>query len=125
MIGIDGHTSEDASDCFCIPVSKALPINWCKKKRVALKVPEQWESKFCYSSYLKSVKAIAAPESLFDEEPTHGFKKGMYVEAVDVVEPHLICPGIGRSRFAKLQQFDLLFTLFLFLVQKSNRWPVI
>lgn len=99
MIGIDGHTSKDASDCFCLHKSKALPIDWCKKNRVSLTVPEGWESsRFNYSSYLKSENAIAAPDSLFEEEPTHGFKKGMYVEAVDVVEPHMICPAFSRYR---------------------------
>lgn len=98
MIGIDGHTAEDASDCFCYHKSMCLPINWCKENRVSLKVPEDWDSaKFNYVTYLKSVKAIAAPRSLFDDkEPDHGFKKGMYVEAVDLVEPHLICPAQGR-----------------------------
>ena len=98
MIGIDGHTSDDGSDSFCAHKSKCLPINWCKENRVSLKVPEKWEgTRFSYANYLKSEKAIAAPLSLFEKEKEeiNGFKKGMHVEAVDVVEPHLICPGIG------------------------------
>lgn len=108
MIGIDGHTSDDASDCFCCHKSKCLPVNWCKRNRVSLKVPEDWEfTKFDYSTYLNSMNVIAAPDSLFVDQTINGFKKGMYVEAVDVVEPHLICPGIGMRLVFSLDLLNL------------------
>jgi hypothetical protein len=53
---------------------------------------------FKWFDYLKQTKSLAAPVKLFDKEiPKHGFKVGMKLEAVDLMEPRLLCVGsVGR-----------------------------
>ncbi|MGH0127678.1 UNVERIFIED_CONTAM: hypothetical protein FKN15_009562 [Acipenser sinensis] len=47
---------------------------------------------FKWFDYLREVGSIAAPVKLFNKEvPNHGFRKGMKVEAVDLMEPRLVC----------------------------------
>lgn len=101
MIGVDGMTAEDGSDAYCYYRSDCLPVNYCKKHKIPLTVPEGYDKKkFNYTSYLRDVRGVAAPEELFkDEKPdaAHSFKAGMYLEAVDLMEPHLICPAFVKQ----------------------------
>jgi hypothetical protein len=54
--------------------------------------PIGYKNEFTWFQYLKETKSIAAPVPLFKKDiPKHGFKEGMYVEAVDLMEPRLIC----------------------------------
>ncbi|XP_073644232.1 lethal(3)malignant brain tumor-like protein 2 isoform X3 [Tursiops truncatus] len=47
---------------------------------------------FSWETYLEKTKAKAAPSRLFNTDcPNHGFKVGMKLEAVDLMEPRLIC----------------------------------
>ena len=109
MIGIDGLTSIDCSDCFCCHKSDLMPINYCNKHKGTLSTPKEYQTKkkFDYTSYLKSINADAAPNFLFDE-PVHNFKKGMYLEAVDYLEPNLICPAIVKKVVGKLIKISFI-----------------
>ena len=43
---------------------------------------------FHWFEYLKHTKSVAAPVKLFDKEmPKHGFRVGMKLEAVDLMDP--------------------------------------
>uniref|UniRef100_A0A8C9QSQ4 Lethal(3)malignant brain tumor-like protein 2 n=1 Tax=Spermophilus dauricus TaxID=99837 RepID=A0A8C9QSQ4_SPEDA len=47
---------------------------------------------FNWDTYLEKTKSRAAPSRLFNMDcPNHGFKVGMKLEAVDLMEPRLIC----------------------------------
>lgn len=101
MIGVDGMTSEDGSDAFCYHRSDCLPINYAKKYKIALTKPEDYtKKKFDYTTYLNDIGAKPAPLCLFkDDTPDreHSFKKGMYIEAADLMEPHLVCPAFIKQ----------------------------
>jgi len=103
MIGIDGMTSEDGSDAFCYHRSDCLPINYCKKHKIPLTTPEGCEKKrFNYTTYLTETNSRAAPETLFKNDVQHMFKVGMYLEAVDLMEPHLLCPAFVKQVAGRL-----------------------
>ncbi|XP_061869021.1 lethal(3)malignant brain tumor-like protein 2 isoform X2 [Colius striatus] len=95
MISIDGATSADESDWFCYHASShaIFPINFCQKNNINLTPPKGHDAKtFNWESYLEKTKSRPAPARLFNTDcPNHGFKAGMKVEAVDLVEPRLIC----------------------------------
>uniref|UniRef100_A0A8C9LEQ9 L3MBTL histone methyl-lysine binding protein 2 n=1 Tax=Pavo cristatus TaxID=9049 RepID=A0A8C9LEQ9_PAVCR len=84
MISIDGATSDDGSDWFCYHASShaIFPVNFCQKNNIDLTPPkgEIWTLKW----------QIEMNQNLRDC-PNHGFKAGMKVEAVDLMEPRLIC----------------------------------
>ncbi|KAJ8298307.1 hypothetical protein KUTeg_024838 [Tegillarca granosa] len=62
-----------------------------------------YKGQFKWFDYLKQTKAIAAPVALFDKEiPKHGFKSGMKIEAVDLMEPRLICVGTVNKVVGRL-----------------------
>ncbi|MEQ2203824.1 hypothetical protein XENOCAPTIV_004117 [Xenoophorus captivus] len=47
---------------------------------------------FRWFEYLRESKSLAAPVNLFNKEvPNHGFRPGMKLEAVDLMEPRLVC----------------------------------
>lgn len=100
MIGIDGSIAQNGSDWFnyhstspCI-----FPVGFCEVNGIELTPPRGYKGQFKWFEYLRQTKAVAAPVKLFDKEiPKHGFKPGMKVEAVDLMEPRLICVAtIGR-----------------------------
>ncbi|NWU92782.1 LMBL2 protein, partial [Upupa epops] len=95
MISIDGATSDESSDWFCYHASShaIFPINFCQKNNIDLTPPKGQDPKtFNWESYLQKTKSKAAPARLFNTDcPNHGFKAGMKVEAVDLMEPRLIC----------------------------------
>ncbi|XP_077195502.1 lethal(3)malignant brain tumor-like protein 2 isoform X2 [Paroedura picta] len=95
MIGIDGTASEDGSDWFCYHASlhSIFPAGFCKKNSIVLIPPKGYDAKtFSWASYLEKTKSKAAPTRLFNMDcPNHGFKVGTKLEAVDLMEPRLIC----------------------------------
>jgi len=51
-----------------------------------------YDKEFKWFTYLRETKSMAAPVQLFKKDiPKHGFKEGMYLEAVDLMEPRLVC----------------------------------
>ncbi|XP_056337795.1 lethal(3)malignant brain tumor-like protein 2 isoform X4 [Oenanthe melanoleuca] len=95
MISIDGATSDDGSDWFCYHASShaIFPANFCKRNNIELTPPKGHDAKtFSWERYLEETKSRPAPSRLFNTDcPNHGFKAGMKVEAVDLMEPRLIC----------------------------------
>ncbi|NXW72061.1 LMBL2 protein, partial [Hirundo rustica] len=95
MISIDGATSDDGSDWFCYHASShaIFPANFCKRNSIELTPPKGHDAKtFSWERYLEETKSRPAPSRLFNTDcPNHGFKAGMKVEAVDLMEPRLIC----------------------------------
>ncbi|NXT12771.1 MBTD1 protein, partial [Prunella fulvescens] len=66
---------------YCIEVSKC-----CLKFTGYAKLPFKW------FDYLRETDSIAAPVKLFNKDvPNHGFHVGMKLEAVDLMEPRLVC----------------------------------
>ncbi|XP_042326125.1 lethal(3)malignant brain tumor-like protein 2 isoform X2 [Sceloporus undulatus] len=95
MIGIDGTASQDGSDWFCYHASlhSIFPAGFCKRNSIELTPPKGYDAKtFDWASYLEETNSKAAPTRLFNMDfPNHGFKMGVKLEAVDLMEPRLIC----------------------------------
>ncbi|XP_078093729.1 lethal(3)malignant brain tumor-like protein 2 isoform X2 [Mustelus asterias] len=94
MIGIDGCEAADGTDWFCYHASSCsiFPVGFCKKNDIELTPPRGWEKCFDWEAYLSETGTMAAPASLFIRDiPYHGFEPGMKLEAVDLMEPRLIC----------------------------------
>uniref|UniRef100_UPI00398F2666 lethal(3)malignant brain tumor-like protein 2 isoform X2 n=1 Tax=Pristiophorus japonicus TaxID=55135 RepID=UPI00398F2666 len=94
MIGIDGSEAADGTDWFCYHASSycIFPVGFCKKNDIELTPPRGYEKFFDWEMYLTETGAMAAPASLFIRDiPYHGFEPGMKLEAVDLIEPRLIC----------------------------------
>ncbi|KAH0616853.1 hypothetical protein JD844_028281, partial [Phrynosoma platyrhinos] len=87
MIGIDGAASQDGSDWFCYHASlhSIFPAGFCKKNSIELIPPKGYDAKtFNWASYLEDTNSKAAPTRLFN-------MMGAKLEAVDLMEPRLIC----------------------------------
>ncbi|XP_025020845.1 lethal(3)malignant brain tumor-like protein 2 isoform X1 [Python bivittatus] len=95
MLGIDGTASESDSDWFCYHGSlhSIFPAGFCKNNNIELTPPKGYDVKiFSWASYLDKTKSKSAPARLFNVDcPSHGFKVGAKIEAVDLMEPRLIC----------------------------------
>ncbi|XP_074127902.1 lethal(3)malignant brain tumor-like protein 2 isoform X1 [Sminthopsis crassicaudata] len=95
MICIDGSPSVDDSDWFCYHASShaIFPATFCQKNAIDLTPPKGYDAKtFDWASYLQETNSKAAPARLFNMDcPNHGFRVGMKLEAVDLMEPRLIC----------------------------------
>ncbi|XP_062918769.1 lethal(3)malignant brain tumor-like protein 2 isoform X1 [Mobula hypostoma] len=94
MIGIDGTEAPDGSDWFCYHACSysIFPVGFCKKNDIALLTPQGYEKNFDWETYLIETGSVAAPANLFIRDiPYHGFEPGMKLEAVDLMEPRLIC----------------------------------
>uniref|UniRef100_A0A0B7B795 FCS-type domain-containing protein n=1 Tax=Arion vulgaris TaxID=1028688 RepID=A0A0B7B795_9EUPU len=94
MIGIDGSMAENGSDWFCYHTTSPciFPVGFCKINNLELTPPRGTKGPFKWLDYLKQTRSVAAPVKLFDKDiPKHGFRPGMKVEAVDLMEPRLIC----------------------------------
>ncbi|XP_029446321.1 lethal(3)malignant brain tumor-like protein 2 isoform X2 [Rhinatrema bivittatum] len=94
MVSVDG-VSGSASEWFCYHASShaIFPVGFCEKYDIELTPPKGYEYKiFSWAAYLAKTKSQAAPARLFDTDcPNHGFEAGMKLEAVDLMEPRLIC----------------------------------
>ncbi|ELW64442.1 Lethal(3)malignant brain tumor-like protein 2 [Tupaia chinensis] len=95
MLSVDGGPSTDGSDWFCYHASShaIFPATFCQKNDIELTPPKGYEAQtFTWEAYLEKTKSKAAPSRLFNMDcPNHGFKVGMKLEAVDLMEPRLIC----------------------------------
>ncbi|KAK6976280.1 MBT domain-containing protein 1 [Biomphalaria glabrata] len=94
MIGIDGSMAENGSDWFCYHATSPciFPVGFCEINNLELTPPRGTKGPFKWFDYLKQTKSMAASVKLFDKDiPKHGFRPGMKVEAVDLMEPRLIC----------------------------------
>ncbi|XP_038591685.1 lethal(3)malignant brain tumor-like protein 2 isoform X2 [Micropterus salmoides] len=106
MVGIDGTISNNGSDWFCYHASShaILPVDFCKKNNIPLTVPQGYDSQtFTWEKYLKETKAKAAPARLFNADyPGHGFSPNMKLEAVDLMEPRLVCVATVKRYVGRL-----------------------
>lgn len=94
MIGIDGMMAANGSDWFCYHASSPyiFPCGYCSLNDLTLTPPRGYNKEFNWFQYLRETKSMAASVPLFHKDiPKHGFKEGMYLEAVDLMEPRLIC----------------------------------
>ncbi|KAM4715702.1 MBT domain-containing protein 1 isoform 2-T2 [Anableps anableps] len=95
MIGIDGSEAIDGSDWFCYHgMSPSIfPVGFCEINNIELTPPKGYTKlPFKWFDYLRETGSVAAPVKLFNKEvPNHGFRIGMKLEAVDLMEPRLVC----------------------------------
>ncbi|XP_068769994.1 MBT domain-containing protein 1 isoform X2 [Struthio camelus] len=95
MIGIDGSEAADGSDWFCYHATSPsiFPVGFCEINMIELTPPRGYAKlPFKWFDYLRETDSIAAPVKLFNKEvPNHGFNVGMKLEAVDLMEPRLVC----------------------------------
>uniref|UniRef100_A0A2K5IE27 FCS-type domain-containing protein n=1 Tax=Colobus angolensis palliatus TaxID=336983 RepID=A0A2K5IE27_COLAP len=106
MICVDGGPSTDGSDWFCYHASShaIFPATFCQKNDIELTPPKGYEVQtFNWENYLEKTKSKAAPSRLFNMDcPNHGFKVGMKLEAVDLMEPRLICVATVKRAVHRL-----------------------
>uniref|UniRef100_F6PKW2 FCS-type domain-containing protein n=1 Tax=Monodelphis domestica TaxID=13616 RepID=F6PKW2_MONDO len=90
MIGIDGSEAADGSDWFCYHAPPPLFPVFCE---ILMNTPQSYTKlPFKWFDYLRETGSIAAPVKLFNKDvPNHGFRVGMKLEAVDLMEPRLVC----------------------------------
>ncbi|KAG2463680.1 LMBL2 protein, partial [Polypterus senegalus] len=95
MIGLDITETPDSNNWFCFHASShaIFPAGFCDRNEITLTLPFGYDKiSFSWSQYLKNTGSRAAPPRLFNtDRPNHGFKPGMKLEAVDLMEPRLIC----------------------------------
>ncbi|XP_068605815.1 MBT domain-containing protein 1-like [Brachionichthys hirsutus] len=95
MIGIDGSEAPDGSDWFCYHSTSPsiFPSGFCDINNIGLTPPRGYASlPYRWFEYLKETRSVAAPVNLFNKEvPNHGFHPGMKLEAVDLMDPRLVC----------------------------------
>lgn len=93
MIGIDGSMCPTGSDWFCFHATSPylFPAGYCKTNNIELSSPYN-DKNFDWDKYIAETKSRAAPASLFNRAiPEHGFKEGMMIEAVDLMQSRLVC----------------------------------
>ncbi|CAB1311838.1 unnamed protein product [Coregonus sp. 'balchen'] len=95
MIGVDGSEVADGSDWFCYHSTSPsiFPAGFCEINNIELTPPRGYTKlPFKWFDYLRETSSIAAPVKLFNKDvPNHGFRQGMKLEAVDLMEPRLVC----------------------------------
>ncbi|XP_019938458.2 lethal(3)malignant brain tumor-like protein 2 isoform X2 [Paralichthys olivaceus] len=106
MVGVDGPLSDNSSDWFCYHASShaIMPVDFCNKNHLPLTVPQGYDSQtFTWEKYLKETNAKAAPARLFNADyPGHGFSANMKLEAVDLMEPRLVCVATVKHCVGRL-----------------------
>ncbi|XP_061611100.1 lethal(3)malignant brain tumor-like protein 2 [Phyllopteryx taeniolatus] len=106
MVGIDGAASLNGADRFCYHASShaILPRGFCKKNNINLTVPQGFDPKtFTWENYLKETNSKAAPPQLFNTDyPGHGFSPNVKLEAVDLMEPRLVCVATVKRCVGRL-----------------------
>ncbi|XP_032430475.1 lethal(3)malignant brain tumor-like protein 2 isoform X3 [Xiphophorus hellerii] len=106
MVGIDGTELNNGADWFCYHASShaILPINFCKRNDITLTGPRGSDPQtFTWDKYLQETKATAAPARLFNtDNPGHGFSPNMKLEAVDLMEPRLVCVATVKRCVGRL-----------------------
>ncbi|XP_077407755.1 lethal(3)malignant brain tumor-like protein 2 isoform X4 [Vanacampus margaritifer] len=105
MVGIDCGTAH-AADWFCYHASShaLLPKGFCKKNNIPLTVPQDYDSKtFTWENYLTETNSKAAPPQLFNTDfPGHGISPNVKLEAVDLMEPRLVCVATVKRSVGRL-----------------------
>ncbi|XP_028572216.1 MBT domain-containing protein 1 isoform X7 [Podarcis muralis] len=95
MIGIDGSEAADGSDWFCYHATSPsiFPVGFCEINMIELTPPRGYAKlPFKWFDYLRETGSVAAPVKFFNKEvPNHGFHVSMKLEAVDLMEPRLVC----------------------------------
>ncbi|XP_075429987.1 lethal(3)malignant brain tumor-like protein 2 isoform X2 [Ascaphus truei] len=95
MVGIDSAPSVDGSEWFCYHATSRsiFQVGFCQTNNIDLTSPKGYASgSFSWDTYLVDTNSKAAPARLFNTDcPCHGFTSGMKLEAVDLMEPRLIC----------------------------------
>ncbi|OQR75038.1 polycomb protein Sfmbt-like, partial [Tropilaelaps mercedesae] len=94
MIAVDGATSPNGSDLMCYHATSPyiFPAGFCKAAGVTLQPPHGYKKTFDWDEYLRETKSRAAPMNLFKRVlPAHEFQPGQWVEAVDLMDPKLVC----------------------------------
>ncbi|XP_026523146.1 MBT domain-containing protein 1 isoform X1 [Notechis scutatus] len=95
MIGIDGSEAADGSDWFCYHATSPsiFPVGFCEINMIELTPPRGYTKlPFKWFDYLRETGSVAAPVKFFNKEvPNHGFHVAMKLEAVDLMEPRLVC----------------------------------
>uniref|UniRef100_A0A8C7MWJ0 Mbt domain containing 1 n=1 Tax=Oncorhynchus kisutch TaxID=8019 RepID=A0A8C7MWJ0_ONCKI len=95
MIAIDGSEAADGSDWFCYHSTSPsiFPAGFCGINNIELTPPRGYTKlPFKWFDYLRETSSIAAPVKLFNKDvPNHGFRQGMKLEAVDLMDPRLVC----------------------------------
>ncbi|XP_074599638.1 MBT domain-containing protein 1-like [Brevipalpus obovatus] len=105
MVGIDGVMADDGSDWFCYHASSPniLPVGFCMLNNIPLTPPKEYPKEFEWYEYLQATHSNAAPVHLFKRDlPNHGFKEGMYLEAVDLMVPKLVCVATIKKVVGRL-----------------------
>lgn len=93
MIGIDGTMCPTGSDWFCFHAASPniFPAGFCESNGIELSTPNN-DKNFDWNDYLSETHSRAAPPCLFKRPvPEHGFKEGMMIEAVDLMQSRLVC----------------------------------
>uniref|UniRef100_A0A8C2YHV1 Mbt domain containing 1 n=1 Tax=Coturnix japonica TaxID=93934 RepID=A0A8C2YHV1_COTJA len=95
MIGIDGSEAADGSDWFCYHATSPsiFPVGFCEINMIEL-TPPRGTYRILTTFYFEYFSVILyVPYALFlkSEVPNHGFHVGMKLEAVDLMEPRLVC----------------------------------
>uniref|UniRef100_A0A4W4FI38 Lethal(3)malignant brain tumor-like protein 2 n=1 Tax=Electrophorus electricus TaxID=8005 RepID=A0A4W4FI38_ELEEL len=106
MVSIDGVEIGDGSDWFCYHASShaILPTGYCQSNDIALTLPPGYDqATFTWPKYLEETASVAAPRRLFNTDYTgHGFAPGMKLEAVDLMEPRLVCVATVQRSVGRL-----------------------
>uniref|UniRef100_A0A8C2KIR4 Lethal(3)malignant brain tumor-like protein 2 n=1 Tax=Cyprinus carpio TaxID=7962 RepID=A0A8C2KIR4_CYPCA len=106
MVGIDGVEIGDGSDWFCYHASShaILPVGYCESNNIPLTLPPGYDqATFTWTKYLEETGTVAAPRRLFNTDDVgHGFTSGMKLEAVDLMEPRLVCVATVRRCLGRL-----------------------
>ncbi|CAL8079720.1 unnamed protein product [Orchesella dallaii] len=97
MVRVEGTEMEPGAEgndwvCYHITSPNIFPCGFCEENGILLTPPKQWEDNFYWTGYLDGNGARAAPVKL-REEFGHGFWIDMKVEAVNRMEPSMICPA--------------------------------
>ncbi|CAL8284016.1 unnamed protein product [Merluccius merluccius] len=106
MVGIDSAELVNGADHFCYHASShaILPPGFCEKNQIPLTVPPGYDpDTFMWDEYLEKNQATRAPARLFNTDyPGHGFSPNMKLEAVDLIEPRLVCVATVRRYVGRL-----------------------
>ncbi|XP_077481245.1 lethal(3)malignant brain tumor-like protein 2 isoform X3 [Stigmatopora argus] len=106
MVAIDGAPSHNGCDRFCYHASShaILPKDFCKRNGIPLTVPPGWDPEtFSWENYLEDTVSKAAPQHLFNTDyPGHGISPNMKLEAVDLMEPRLVCVATVKRCVGRL-----------------------
>ncbi|ESO06919.1 hypothetical protein HELRODRAFT_77216, partial [Helobdella robusta] len=106
---------QNNSFCFDARSPYILPVGFCKINNIELTPPRGHKLPFDWYDYLQETRSVAAPVELFNQTvPKHGYRVGMKVEAVDLMDPKLICVAtittiVGRLMKIHFDGWEVLY----------------